>query len=177
MELLRSNKGKQLLVLNGFTYGEHSRSKNVWRCNERSACNARVHTTADLADLRLLKDGTGAHIGHLADQRHVETRKVVQGTKRHAEEHPNEPPQPQQVIQFYTTRPAPSAPSSCPAAAAASCRAGRRSRGAGAASSTEQPAPRHQPAPEPRLAPQPPQPRVHHHLKRDALFAVRLRYK
>ncbi|KAE8738585.1 hypothetical protein FOCC_FOCC015931 [Frankliniella occidentalis] len=94
MELLRSNKGKNLLVLNGLTYNEHSRSKNgrkiYWRCSERASCNARVHTNTDFGDLQLLQDGTNKHLGHIEDHRGVETRQVMQGVKRKAEENPNE---------------------------------------------------------------------------------------
>ena len=97
LKLIRSNKGKELLTLNGFTYCQHSISKNgqkiYWRCNDRSTCNARVHTNNDLDNLRLLKD-TLAHIGDIEDFRGIETRKVMLGIKRQAREHPtNQPPQ------------------------------------------------------------------------------------
>ncbi|KAK3931052.1 Thyrotropin receptor [Frankliniella fusca] len=96
MELLRSNKGTNLLVLNGFTSSEHSRRKNgrkiYWRCSECGSCNARVHTNIDFGDLQLLQDGTDKHLGHIEDHKGVETRRVMQGVKRKAEEHPNEAP-------------------------------------------------------------------------------------
>ncbi|KAE8740251.1 hypothetical protein FOCC_FOCC014235, partial [Frankliniella occidentalis] len=96
MELLRSNKGNNLLVVNGFTYNEHSRSKNgrkiYWCCSERASCNARVHTNTDFGDLQLLQDGTNKHLGHIEDRRGVETRRVMQGVKRKAKENPNEAP-------------------------------------------------------------------------------------
>ncbi|KAK3919694.1 Transposase for insertion sequence element IS905 [Frankliniella fusca] len=95
IELVRSNKGKLTLCHGGFTYTEHSRNlrllKIYWRCTERSVCNARIHTNLDEADLRVLREAK--HIGHLPDHRAIEAKKVVQGIKRHAAEHPNEPPQ------------------------------------------------------------------------------------
>jgi len=97
MEIIPSNKGKSTLCLNGFTYTEHSRNlrlrKIYWRCTERDRCNARTHTSLDLEAPELLKDGTENHIGHEADHRAVIAKKVMQGVKRRAEEHPNEPPQ------------------------------------------------------------------------------------
>ncbi|KAK3918973.1 Multisite-specific tRNA:(cytosine-C(5))-methyltransferase trm4b [Frankliniella fusca] len=95
IELVRSNKGKLTLCHGGFTYTEHSRNlrllKIYWRCTERSVCNARIHTNLDEAHLRVLREAK--HIGHLPDHRAIEAKKVVQGIKRHAAEHPNEPPQ------------------------------------------------------------------------------------
>lgn len=95
LQLLPSNKGTHLLALDGFTYSQHSMSKNglkiYWRCTDRAGCNARVHTNVDLANLRLLKD-TSPHIGHIEDFRSIEGRKVVQSIKRKAREQPNEAP-------------------------------------------------------------------------------------
>ena len=97
MEVIRSNKGKSTLCLNGFTYTEHSRNlrlgKIYWCCTERDRCNARSHTSLNLEALEILKDGTEAHIGHEADHRGVVAKKVMQGVKLRAETHPNEPPQ------------------------------------------------------------------------------------
>jgi len=51
-----------------------------------------MHTT-DEENPDILKDGTSDHINHLPDHRAITIQKVMQGLKRHAEEHPNEPPQ------------------------------------------------------------------------------------
>ena len=95
MEIIKSNKGTDMLVLNGFTFTEHSKSKNgdkiYWRFVNRDDCNARAHTNTDLENLVLLKDAR--HIGHLPEHREIAARKIMQGVKRAAEDNPNEPPQ------------------------------------------------------------------------------------
>ncbi|XP_034237451.1 uncharacterized protein LOC117642922 [Thrips palmi] len=70
---------------------EQERAGN-WRCTDRAGCNARVHTNADLSNLRLLKDAS-AHLGHVEDHRAIEGRKVMQALKRRAREEPNDAPQ------------------------------------------------------------------------------------
>lgn len=95
MEVIKNNKGAETLTYQGYEYTQHSTSKNgdkiYWRCTERKICNARLHTNSDLENLTLLKDAN--HINHLPNHRMIQAKKIMNGVKRTAQEHPNEPPQ------------------------------------------------------------------------------------
>ena len=76
MEIIKTNKGTDMLVLNGFTFTEHSKSKNgdkiYWRFVNRDDCNARAHTNTDLENLVLLKDAR--HVGHCRSEQRLNIR-------------------------------------------------------------------------------------------------------
>ena len=89
-----SSKKKPMIVLNGFLYVQHSKSKNgekqYWRCYERDRCNARC--TTDGADFtQVISDGTKKHT-HPETKAEIAAKAVVQRIKRHAEDHPTEHP-------------------------------------------------------------------------------------
>jgi len=92
--IILSRKNKPMLTVGGFMYFQHSRNKKgdrqYWRCHERDRCNARSTTPAD-DFTRVLRDGTNNHT-HPASNPEIKAREIVQSIKRHATEHPNEPP-------------------------------------------------------------------------------------
>lgn len=92
--LLRSSKNKDKIIYKNYVYQFHSFSRNgkksYWRCENRDICNARLVTNKNVNDhIHIYKEGQHTHVENGAE---VRAKQVVEGIKRRAEQHPNEPP-------------------------------------------------------------------------------------
>jgi len=78
ISFLTSNKGKRLLVINGFVYQQNKSTTkvNYWACEEK-LCNAGVHLSSN--DLFIKYSGNG-HI-HMPKPERLEIRKLMTKVK------------------------------------------------------------------------------------------------
>eukprot|EP00102_Acyrthosiphon_pisum_P022051 XP_016659261.1 PREDICTED: FLYWCH-type zinc finger-containing protein 1-like isoform X2 [Acyrthosiphon pisum] len=85
LEFVISQKGKKLLLLNGYLHNIHQKydEKIVWRCTQykKFSCKGRCHTTTDSESGELIKVTDHCHSPNIAQ---VEAKKVVNSMKETA---------------------------------------------------------------------------------------------
>ncbi|CAI6348182.1 unnamed protein product [Macrosiphum euphorbiae] len=86
LKFIKSQKGKNMSVYNGFLYSKHEvyENKIVWRCSDfkKFACKSRCHTTSEDETGEILKYTDHSHAPNVAKS---EAKGLVNEIKKSAE--------------------------------------------------------------------------------------------